>query len=376
MTLLLFLLILSVLIFVHELGHFYMAKKNGILVEEFGFGLPPRIWGKKIGETIYSINLLPIGGFVKLYGEDAITENNEQKTMSSDLGRAFFTQRKTVRAVILLAGVVMNFVLGVVLFSVIYTRLGIPTESGEVSIVEIVPNSPAAEAGIRREEVVLAVDGQMIESTDQFVELVNASAGREIELSLGEADMEVYGRMVTVTPREDPPENEGSLGVVVSSVRMKFFPLWQMPLRGAWFGLKEAIGWGLTIVVALYVMIRDLLMAGVVPQDIAGPVGIFQLTGTVARAGILSLLQFVAILSVNLAVINILPFPALDGGRLLFLGIEAVTGKRVDGKLEQWMHGLGMVLLLFLLVLVTLNDIVRLTGTGNLRGLMEKVLPF
>lgn len=149
-----------------------------------------------------------------------------------------------------------------------------------------------------------------------------------------------------------------------------------MPFRGAWFGLKEAVGWGVMIVLGLYTMIKDLIVSGVVPADVAGPVGIYQLTGTVAQAGFLSLLQFVGILSVNLAVINILPFPALDGGRLLFLGIETVSGKKMGGNLERWIHGVGMAVLLALILLVTLNDVVRITESGTIVGLVEKILPF
>src|SRR3990167_7784255 len=151
MTLLIFLLILSVLVLVHELGHFLMAKRAGILVEEFGFGLPPRIWGKKIGETIYSVNWLPIGGFVKLFGEDA------EPVISSQLSvnRAFFNQKKRVRLAVLIAGGVMNFGLGVVLFSVIYSRLGIPTKTETVRVMEVLADSPAAQAGIKSGEVVV-----------------------------------------------------------------------------------------------------------------------------------------------------------------------------------------------------------------------------
>jgi len=368
MMLLLFLVILSVLVMVHELGHFVAARRNGILVEEFGFGLPPRVFGKRIGETLYSINLLPIGGFVKLYGEEGGSE------AMPGLERAFFMQKKRVRALVLTAGVIMNFLLGVVLFSVVYTSMGIPTETNEVSIVGIVPGSPAEEAGIKLSEVVFAVDGDAVESTEEFVDLIDQRKGKDMELSLGEMGAGAYGRMVTAVPRENPPEGEGALGVVVSTTQAKFFPMWEMPFRGAWFGLKEAVAWGVMIVAGLWGMIRDLFVSGVVPQEVAGPVGIFQLTGMVAGAGILPLLQFVGVLSVNLAVLNILPFPALDGGRLVFLGFEAVTGKKVGTRVEQWTHGLGMAVLLLLMVLVTLNDVVRISGAGSLMGLVQKVL--
>lgn len=285
-------------------------------------------------------------------------------------------QKKRVRALVLTAGVIMNFLLGVILFSVIYTTLGIPTQTDTVKIVGVLPNSPAEVVGLEVGDVVVAVNGEMIESTDRFVELLQESAGSEVEILLGESEMTTYGEMVTVVPRGNPPEGEGALGAVVSSTETKFFPFWQMPFRGAWFGLKEAVGWGVMRALGLYGMIRNLIVSGVVPADVAGPVGIYQLTGTVARAGFLSVLQFVGILSVNLAVLNILPFPALDGGRLLFLGIETVTKRKVGANLERWFHGVGMALLLALLLLVTLNDVVRITESGTILGLVQKLLPF
>ncbi|MBI2010005.1 MAG: site-2 protease family protein [Candidatus Chisholmbacteria bacterium] len=376
MTFLIFLIVLSLLVMVHELGHFISAKKSGILIEEFGFGLPPRIWGKKIGETIYSLNLLPIGGFVKLFGEEQHEVQNVQevqKVQEVGVERAFFQKPRGVRAVILTAGVAMNFLLGVLLFSIIYSISGVPAETDEVRIVEVVPGSPAAEMGLTAGEEVYSVNGEEVISTNQFVTLISEKAGKELELLVGEPDLQAYGRIVTVTPRENPPEGEGALGVVVSNVQLTHYPFWQMPFRGAWFGLQEAFAWGMTIIGGLFVMVRDLLFAGVVPQDVAGPVGIFQLTGTVAQAGILPLLQFVGVLSVNLAVLNLLPLPALDGGRLAFLGFEALTGRRVHARVEQWVHAAGMALLLFLMLLVTLNDVVRITGAGTVWGLFEKV---
>ena len=368
MTLLIFFLILSVLVLVHELGHFIMAKRAGILVEEFGFGLPPRIWGKKIGETVYSINLLPIGGFVKLYGED--------QPEAANPARAFFSQKKRVRLLVLSAGVVMNFLLGVGLFSVIYSRLGIPTKTETVRIMEVTADSPAAAAGIKPNEVVIAVGREPIKSTDRFIELVNTYQGKEVEITLGDGTKGKYGRIVMVTPRANPPDGEGALGVVISSVEMKQFPWWQMPMRGAWVGLKEAVAWGVTIGGGLGKMVSRWIVAGEAPRDVAGPVGILQLTGDVKRAGILALLQFMGVLSVNLAVLNLLPVPALDGGRLVFLAVEAVTRKKIKPGIERMIHAGGMILLLGLMVVVTVNDVVRLTGSGNFLGLLQKVWPF
>ncbi len=164
--------------------------------------------------------------------------------------------------------------------------------------------------------------------------------------------------------------------MVISDMEMRKFPWWQMPFRGAWVGLKEAAAWGVTIGSGLLHMVSRLVVAGEVPKDVAGPVGIFQLTGDVKRAGMLALMQFVGVLSVNLAVLNLLPLPALDGGRLAFLAIEAVTRKRVKPELERVIHAGGMIFLLGLMVLVTVNDVVRISGAGSIIGLVRKVWPF
>lgn len=354
MTLVIFLLILSVLVLVHELGHFLVAKKAGILVEEFGLGLPPRLWGKKRGETVYSLNWLPIGGFVKLYGEDQPEAVNPE--------RAFFMQSKRVRLAVLLAGVAMNFVLGVAVFAIIYTKLGIPTPTETVRVVEVVPGTPADKAGIKPGEVVVAVGAEPVKSTDRFIELVGQSGGEKLQITLGDGEAGKYGRLVEVVPQAGAAGSgrDWEIGVVISNVEMKQFPVWQMPFRGAVVGVKEAWAWGVMIASGVGQMAGQLVVKGEAPHDVAGPVGIFQLTGTVKQAGIMALLQFMGVLSINLAVVNLLPLPALDGGRLGFLLVEAVTGKRVKPKWEKWIHAAGMVMLLTLMGWVTINDIVRL----------------
>jgi len=374
MTLLIFLVILSVLILVHELGHFLMAKRAGILVEEFGFGLPPRLWGKKIGETVYSLNVLPIGGFVKLYGEDPVNLADSKDGTSQD--RAFFNQSKRVRLGVLIAGVVMNFLLGAVLFSVIYSRLGIPTKTETVRVMDVVSSSPAAEAGIKSGEVVVAVGRKPIRSTERFIQVIDANRGKEVEITLGDGTEGKYGRIVKVMPREHPPEGEGALGVAISAIEMKQFPWWQMPMRGAVVGVKEAFAWGVTIGSGLIHMVSAWIIEGRAPADVAGPVGIFQLTGGVAQAGVLAVLQFMGVLSINLAVLNLLPLPALDGGRLAFLAVEAVTRRRIKPGIEKLIHAAGMAVLLGLMAVVTVNDVVRLTNAGSLWGLLQKAWPF
>ncbi|MGB9637342.1 MAG: M50 family metallopeptidase, partial [Microgenomates group bacterium] len=273
MNLLLFIIILSVLIFVHELGHFLAAKSAGILVEEFGFGLPPRLWGKKIGETIYSINALPIGGFVKLYGEDGGQEFKVQGSRFKVQGRAYFEKSIPRRLSVLLAGVVMNLLLAVVSFSVLYFVLGIPAKTGKIKIVGIAKDSPAQIAGLKENDVIVSLNSQRLSSTENFVRETKENAGKKVLLEIYrekdnpcEGSDKVLGGMAPtepavsckgknlllyLIPRQSPPEGEGPLGVVVSEVELKKYPWWQMPYLGVREGLKESLSWGKMILSAL-----------------------------------------------------------------------------------------------------------------------------
>ena len=382
MTIIVFILILSVLIFVHELGHFIAAKKAGILVEEFGFGLPPRIWGKKIGETIYSINALPIGGFVKLYGEDG---ENQRLTPSTQhpKNRAYYEKSIFRRLTVLLAGVSMNLLLAIVCFSILYFISGIPTKTGKVLVGGVVDNSPAKTAGIKEEDQIISVDSQKVYQSEEFLKLIKEKEGKKVLLEIsrennnpckkvsdsvlggmatGEFEFQCQGEnlILSVVPRKSPPEGQGPLGIAIFDTELKKYPIWQMPFLGVREGFKESLSWGKMILSSLKTMLATLILKGQLPKDIAGPVGIFKITNTAVQAGYLAVLQFLGILSVNLAIINILPFPALDGGRLIFLGYELVFRKKANPKWEASINSVGMALLLALMVLITINDVLRL----------------
>ncbi len=370
LTIIAFIVILSILVFVHEFGHFIVAKKTGMKIEEFGFGYPPRLWGKKIGETIYSINTLPIGGFVKILGEEL-----GEKVAETEKEKTFYSKSKKARTAVLLAGVLMNFFLAVVAFSVIYTKIGIPTKTDRVSLVAVAEDSPAAKAGLKTNDLIIRVDGQEIKNNESFIQLTEEKAGQEMVI---EVEREGESLTFSVVPRKNPPEGEGPLGVVISQTEMKFYPFWQMPIRGSIEGFKEAFAWTQLILEFVVNMIGR-LFRGEVPRDIAGPVGILQFTGTAVQSGYLAVLQFLGILSVNLMVLNILPFPALDGGRLVFIGYELVTGRRPKPSIERWVNTIGIAILMFLLFLVTLNDIARIIETSNLISRLsglKNFLPF
>jgi regulator of sigma E protease len=332
---------------VHEGGHFLIAKKAGIKVEEFGFGYPPRLWAKKVGETEYSVNLLPLGGFVRLYGEDDLTTQAEH---------SFWAQSKKARASVVFAGVVMNFLLAILVFTLVYSATGIPTKTDKIKIVGVVPHSPAEAAGLRVGQIIDSVDNLVVKNTDDFINFTREKLGKPLTL-------QVNGQEIEITPRQQVPAGEGPLGVVISQIEMKHYPFYQMIPLGIIEGFKEAVNWGKLILSSLGKMLLELITLGRVPQDVAGPLGILQITSGVAKTGFLSILQFMGILSVNLAVVNVLPFPALDGGRLIFLFYELIARRRPRSGIERWVNSAGMVTLLFLICLVTLGDISRLLST-------------
>lgn len=361
-SILVFILVLSVLILVHEFGHFFVAKKMGIKVEEFGLGLPPKIWGKKIGETVYSINALPFGGFVRLHGEQ---EEGEETILS----RSFLHKSKKKRAFVVVAGVIMNFLLAIVTFAIVYSFSGIPRDSGKIKVVDVAAGSPAEKAGIVVGDVVTKIGKDSVTNSDTFISSTASNKGKSISYEVLRDDQTLK---VNVTPRENPPEGEGPVGVTITTMEIYYPPVYQRPFYGIYYGFKDAVYWGKTIVVGLGDMVLGLLK-GVTPQGVSGPIGIYAVTTEASKGGILTLLNFMGILSVNLAILNIVPFPALDGGRLLFIGIEALTRKKVPRKAEAIINNIGFILLLTLLLGVTIGDVRRLITFNGIDGFINSL---
>lgn len=366
-SILVFILVLSVLVLVHECGHFFAARRSGIWVEEFGFGLPPRLFGKKIGETLYSINLLPFGGFVRLHGENAGEKITRRK-------EAFLNKSKRTRAFVISAGVIMNFILAIIAFSVVYSFSGIPRDTERVKIVGVETNTPSYQAGIKEGDFIKQVDGEKVISTSEFIDLVNKKKGEKINLTIAR---EVSGKEeninLSLVPRKDYPKDEGPLGIVITSTEIYFPPLWKRPFIGIYYGFKDALFWGKVIVLGFGKLLGNLFV-GQVPKDIAGPVGIYALTSEAAKVGILTLINFVGILSVNLAILNIIPFPALDGGRLLFIGIEAVFKKKITPKIEGWVNTAGMAILILILLAITVGDVRKLIINHGISGFIDSFI--
>jgi len=357
MDLIIFLVALSILVLVHEIGHFVMAIKNGIKVEEFGLGLPPKIFSKKIGETVFSLNLLPIGGFCRMYGEEAsFAEGDKKRILRQAQDRAFCDKKPWQKMLVVVGGVLMNLVFAVVVFAGVYTVLGLPEETEKVKIIDVVSGSPADKANLKEDFWIYKVAGKAISKPAEPIEEVEKYKGGSVILIIMDEGKE---RLYNVEVRKDPPEGEGSMGVAISNTEMKKFPWWQF-YKGIGVGFKEAYFWGEIIVGGVYKMISGLFM-GQIPKDVSGPVGMYQATSAIKKEqGFLALIHFFGVVSVNLAIVNLLPFPALDGGRMIFVAYEMITKKRVNEKFEVVVNNVGMVILLGLLLLVTVGDIVRI----------------
>ncbi len=355
-TLLVFIIILGILVFVHEVGHFVLAKKVGAKVEEFGFGFPPRILKIKKGGTIYSINAIPLGGFVKILGEDGEDKQNKY---------SFANKKIWQRFLILIAGVTMNFLLAAVLLSIAY-GVGLPQAVGDeenfsqtkVQISLVVPGSPAEQSGLKIGDEIISLQGKAgaidnIIKTGQVIGFADANKGESMVINIKRGQEVVAANII---PRQNPPEGEGPMGIGLARVAMISYPWYESIWRG--FASAGELTW-LTIV-GLGTLLWGFFQTGKMAADVYGPVGIFSLTGQAAQMGFIYLLQLAAILSLNLAVINALPFPALDGGRLLFLLIEKIKGSPVSQRTEKIVHSAGFAFLILLMAAVTLRDVVRL----------------
>lgn len=353
MTLILIIIFISILILVHELGHFYAARKFNVRVDEFGFGFPPKIFSRVKNGIRYSINLLPFGGFVKIFGEHGEGEGAPD---------SFISRPAWQRFVILFAGVGMNFMLAWILFS-IGSIAGVPRIVDEkdaeipVSIITVAPNSPADEAGLRFGDKILEIRAPetslRIETEADVIEFVEAYRGEEITLIVerGERVLEI-----SATPRGHVPEGEGPLGIALARLTVDKTPWYLAPWEGGKIFLRSVFA----TVQGLGIVLKELVTEGRAPQAVSGPIGIFSFAQDTRALGFAYFLQFVGILSVNLGILNFLPIPALDGGRILFLLIEKIRGTRIHPAVENAAHTFGFLLLVLLMILVTYRDVTRI----------------
>ncbi|MCL5432784.1 MAG: site-2 protease family protein [Patescibacteria group bacterium] len=389
-NILIFLVLLSALVLIHELGHFLVAKKLKIKVEEFGFGIPPRIFGIKKGETVYSINWLLLGGFVKLFGEDEAGSGKlkvqTEKLKIKNTSRAFFARPIWQRASVVLAGVVMNTLLAAFIFYIFLFISNFKTDlpllsdhkfflvnqynKSEIFISEVSKNSPAEKAGITQYSKVISINGVKVGDTNKFLEIVNQNKGKEITLEWQDEKTKKVSE-ATIVPRTVIPKNEGPIGV-------GFFPVstatlfYETPAQKIFSGITHPVNllaYNFDVMGKLISVSIKEKTAAPLSESVSGPVGIYSLVGTINqipefKEKVLQFLNLAGLLSISLAFFNILPFPALDGGRLLFIVIEGLTGRKVPAKYEGYAHAVGMAILLALIILVTIKDITKIFTGG------------
>ena len=358
MTLFLFFILLFVLIISHECGHFFSARVFGIRVDEFGFGLPPRITGIKRNGILYSLNWLPFGGFVKIHGE----EGNDVADSQS-----FASKSSWVRAMVIAAGVFANMILAWILLSIVASvgmvesldeSTALVTPGAQIAIVDVAPDGSAHDAGIAMGDYVTSFQFKdesfkNPRSIADIQDFVRSHQGETISMTILRGE-ELLTKDIFVRP--NPPSGEGPTGIALSWVHHKKIPWFRAPLEGGilTYQITKATLEGLGGV------IRDLARGSSIGVAVAGPIGIFNLVGTAQATGLSSFLMFAAILSINLALINIFPFPGLDGGRLLFIIIERVRGRRISERASSLAHGIGFLILLSLMVMVTYLDLTRI----------------
>ncbi|MER2049211.1 MAG: RIP metalloprotease RseP [Solibacillus sp.] len=413
-TVIAFILIFGSLVFFHELGHFLFAKRAGIMVREFAIGMGPKIFGMTKGETVYTLRLLPIGGYVRMAGEDtdtvelqpgyrvALITNEEnivekiilnQKThyqnvifleveradlerelwiegydeddqfirynvsrtasivengteqMIAPLDRQFNSKSVGARAMAIFAGPLFNFILAFFIFLIIGLIQGIPSE--EPIIAEVMDNSVASSAGLVDGDKVVKVNGQSISTWEELSEQIFENPNKAVTF---EVERETGNEIIELTPKAVEQEggpDYGQIGVMRS--------IEKNPLQAVVYGVEETYN----MIITIGTLVGKLITGQFSIDALSGPVGIYKTTETVVTFGLYNILYFAAMLSVNLGIMNLLPLPALDGGRLLFFAVEAVRGKPIDRQKEGMVHFVGILLLMILMVVVTWNDIQR-----------------
>ena len=362
-----FIILLALVVLVHEFGHFWVARWFKIKVEEFGFGFsgqefgfkfPPKLFKFKKGDIVYSVNPLPLGGFVKIFGEGGDGEGNPESFISRPVWQRFL---------VLFAGVFMNIVLawflltigaGFGALSVVDETTVNPAKEIGVMITAVSENSPAEASGIRvgdivtRLENVVSANALEIKTVEELQNFTKANLSQKLKVTVKRGKIIMEKELV---PRANPPEGEGAMGIGIALVGIVKVPWYKAP----WEGLKDVFRLFYLIARGFYNLFRDLFVSGIIPTDIAGPVGIAALSGQFASLGILYFLNFVAAISVNLAFLNVIPIPALDGGRIFFLLVEKIKGSKVDQKVEHAIHGAFFILLMVLVFFVTYRDLTR-----------------
>jgi regulator of sigma E protease len=364
MTIIIFLIVLVVLILVHEFGHFIVAKKSGVRVDEFALGFPPKIWSKKWGGTTYILNLVPFGGFVKIFGEDAHSTNltDEEKSVS------FVHKSKPIQAAILAAGIAFNIFFAGILIAICF-MIGMPAPAGyspfgetrdaKVVVLAVAPDSPAATAGLVSGDEILFLNSgtETLQNEtltpDNIRTLISKSEG-QIEFMYKRGDNNAKTAFITPTSKDG--EETQTIGIAMDSMGTLKLP----PHTAILEGVRTTAIMTAATAVGLWDFLYNIVTFNSDFSQVSGPVGIATVVGEANTLGFVYLLSLVALISINLAIINLIPFPALDGGRLLFVLVEAITRRPIPVAFVQWTNTIGFLLLILLMIVVTGKDIMKL----------------
>ncbi|MDI9478464.1 MAG: RIP metalloprotease RseP [Halanaerobiales bacterium] len=347
-----FILVLGILVFVHEFGHYITAKIVGIRVEEFALGFGPKLFGKKYGETMYSLRIIPFGGFCQMTGENPPDDKmSEEERLSYEEarkeGRTFPQKSPLQRFAVILNGAMMNFLLAILIFALIFAIYGIAVESVDSNIIgDVALGTPAAEAGLKIGDKIIAIEGQAIEKWGDISGIISNAEGQPLEVKFIRNNQEYT---TTVVPRYEPAYGYAMIGIAPETIREKtgFF----QSLRLGFLQTVNLLWFTITAIVKM--------ITGKLTVDVGGPIMIATMVNQATGLGWASLLNLTAVLSLNLGFFNLLPFPALDGGRLIFIIYEMIRGKPVDQEKESLVHVIGLVILMILMVFVFIRDIAR-----------------
>lgn len=366
MTIIIFIIVLAILILVHEFGHFLFAKKTGMRVDEFGLGFPPKIFSKKFGETEYSLNIIPFGGFVRIFGEKIDKESEDGK----DSSRSFVNRPKWAQAIVLFAGVFFNFILALVLI-VLAFNIGVPASSSDYSkyknrmtdfktvVMNVVPGTPAYDAGFKIGDKIINIKDIVVsgsQSSSQIKTVIEQSLGNEINFLIERSGENINLKVKPQKGIIQDQKEKYAIGFVMDDVGTLNLPFHLSLWEGTIYTLK------ITKIISLGLIefIWQAITGSADYSSVTGPIGIASMVGDAARAGFVNLIMFMSLISINLAVINLIPFPALDGGRLIIVAFESIFKKRISTSIYNSVNAIGFVLLLILMIVVTYKDIVRI----------------
>ncbi len=358
-----FLFVFGLVVIIHELGHFLAAKKAGLDVEEFGFGYPPRIFGKKIGSTIYSINWIPFGGFVKILGEGG----EESKSSKSLASQSSLTKVKVIGA-----GVFMNFILTIVILSGLYAfgfqplipdmdkQLGV---SNKVYLEEVSENTPAYKAGLLPKDQLLKINNDKIENLDDFSEKISKNLNQEVEIVAKRGSKELLFKLA---PYQEQISGQDVIRIGVSITQITMADNIFMSFVA---GFLETLRLGYLTIAGILTFFANIFTKLTIGQDAVGPVGLAVITNEIRQLGFSYLMQFVAILSISLAIFNLLPIPALDGGHIFMLLLEKIKGGKISDKLKNKVTIIGFSFLIFLMLAITAQDFIRFNLISSIKNL-------